>query len=43
VSKTQLHLLELLIVLNATDETLHLETDTPHDFIGFIAGLAAYA
>lgn len=43
MSQTQLHLLELLVILNATDEALHLETDAPHDFVGLVASLAGDA
>lgn len=40
MSETQLHLLELLRILNSADQALHLESDAPHQLIG---GLSSFA
>lgn len=40
MSKTELHGLELVGVLESSNETLHLESNASHHFVSFVTGLA---
>lgn len=39
MGKTELHSLELVSVFKSGNETLHLESNASHHFVGFVTGL----